>query len=227
MAETSNKSFDHPHYRRYYLMEDIEQHCTQEDCWLGIHGKIVDISRLLVKHRGDPLCKPLIAAAGSDVSHWFEKQTGNPKQFIDVERGIKCYYLPQGRYLHVPPDLPGHFETDFESPWWNDSQYRIGTLTTKLRKIRIINTLTHHEEILEVPSEETLEEIQRRYTNINFHSKSYTWKDCNANILDMKKNLMENKIDDEDPDYDYLEVPDEERHIPSLLIYFNDDLTEA
>lgn len=227
MTEKSKKEFVHPHYRRFYLMEDVESHGMLEDCWVVIHGEILDISRLLIKHKGDPLCKPLVFAAGTDISHWFDKQTGNPKQFIDVERGIRAHYLPQGRYLHVPPDLPGNFNIDFQEPWWKDKQYRIGTLTSKLRKIRIINTLTHHEEVLEVPAEESLREIERRYKDINKHSESYTWKDSKGKILDMKKNLHENEIKDEDPEYNYLDVPDADRHIPSIMIYFDDDLTEA
>lgn len=227
MTEKSKKEFVHPHYRRFYLMEDVESHGMLEDCWVVIHGEILDISRLLIKHKGDPLCKPLVFAAGTDISHWFDKQTGNPKQFIDVERGIRAHYLPQGRYLHVPPDLPGNFNIDFQEPWWKDKQYRIGTLTSKLRKIRIINTLTHHEEILEVPVEESLREIERRYKDINKHSESYTWKDSKGKILDMKKNLHENEIKDEDFEYNYLDVPDADRHIPSVMIYFDDDLTEA
>ena len=102
----------------------------------------------------------------------------------------------------------------------------VGYLTKKPRLIRIINTLTHHEETLEVPQEETLEEIQRRYMEINKHSKSYTWKDCYGKLLDLNKNLEENGIKDEASEYDYLDIPDAQRHIPSILIYFNDDLTD-
>ena len=100
-------------------------------------------------------------------------------------------------------------------------------MTKKLRKVRIINTLTHHEETLEVPAEESLAEIQHRYLVINKHSSSYTWKDCFGKILDLSKSLHDNGIVDEDPEYDYLEVPDADRYLPSIMIYFNDDLTEA
>lgn len=225
MSQTP-QSYTNQHYRRYYLPEDLESHATSEDCWVSIYGKVLDISRLLISKKGDPLCRPITKSAGQDVSHWFDQSTGNPRQYLDVEQGRYRWLLPEGRFLHVPPELPGEFEYDFTVPWWSDPQYLVGYLTKKPRLIRIINTLTHHEETLEVPREETLEEIQRRYMEINKHSKSYTWKDCYGKLLDLKKNLEENGIKDEDSEYDYLDIPDAQRHIPSILIYFNDDLTD-
>jgi Cytochrome b5-like Heme/Steroid binding domain len=219
-------SYSAEHYRRYYLPEDLEPHSTSEDCWVSIHGRVLDISRLLIAKKGDPLCRPLTKNAGLDISHWFDVATGNPKQYIDVEQSRHRWLLPEGRFLHVPPELPGEFEYDFTVPWWKDPQYLIGHLTKKPRQIRIINTLTHHEETLEVPSEETLEEIQRRYMSINKHSKSYTWKDCYGKLLDQTKTLESNGITDEDAEYDYLDIADADRHIPSILIYYNDDLTD-
>lgn len=223
---TETKKFEHPLYRRYYLLEDVEPHSTPEDCWFVVQGKVLDLSPLMIAKKGNPLCRPLTLNAGTDISHWFDG-TGNPKQYVDVESATRKYYLPQGRYLHVPSDLPEPIDIDFEEPWWRDPKYIIGHLTTKKRNLRIINTLTHHEEFLEVPAEETLNEIQTRYLAINSHSKSYTWKDSFGTILDLSKTLAENDIEDEDPEADYLSIPDDERYIPSILIYFNDDLTEA
>ena len=213
-------------YRRYYLPDDVESHCMMEDCWVSVHGSVLDISDLIMANRGDPLARPLIVHAGQDISHWFTKQPIHPVQYIDIERGARCFYLPHGRYLHMPPDYPGEFTYNFETPWWMDEKYIIGKLTKKSRKIRIINTLTHHEDTLLVPSEETLFEIQTRYLDTNKHSKSYTWKDCYSRVLVMDKTLEDNKIVDEDGDYDYLDVPDSQRLIPSIMLYFNDDLTD-
>lgn len=52
----------------------------------------------------------------------------------------------------------------------------IGQLSKKTRKIRVVNTLTTQDDLLEVCSEETLLEIQDRYTDYNKHAGSYTWK---------------------------------------------------
>lgn len=78
-----------------------------------------------------------------------------------------------------------------------------------------------------MPCEETINEILERYMLINKHAKSYTWKNIEGKLLDMEKNLEENGIIDEDGMYDELDVPDEDRHIPAILIYFDDDLTTA
>lgn len=65
---------------------------------------------------------------------------------------------------------------DADKPWWADEQYQIGSLSSKARKIQIVNTLTGDEHILEVGGEETVSEIQDRYLHYNAHAGSYTWK---------------------------------------------------
>jgi len=52
----------------------------------------------------------------------------------------------------VPPNEPdGDWRPNFNIPWWSDREsYMIGNLTKKTRKLRIINMLTKHDDILEV-----------------------------------------------------------------------------
>ena len=131
------------------------------------------------------------------------------------------------RYLHIPSILPG---TDTEPtdaiPWWKDPQYIIGKLTKKPRKVRIINMLTHHTDIIEVPCEETIYEIQVRYEIVNDHAQSYTWKTVTMKPLDMEGTLDENEIPDETDKFEAFGIPETDWYIPPILIYFNDDLTE-
>lgn len=61
--------------------------------------------------------------------------------------------------------------------------------------------LTDHEDIIEVPSEETIQEILIRYKEINEHAASYTWKRL-GRPLDMEKTLEENNIDDETEEFE-------------------------
>lgn len=77
---------------------------------------------------------------------------------------------------------------------------------------------------MEVPSEETINEILDRYEIINYHASSYTWK-RNGKTLDMDHTLEENGIIDERSMYEELEIPEGEWYIPAIHIYFNDDLT--
>ena len=58
----------------------------------------------------------------------------------------------------------------------SDPKYREGSLTAKTRLIRIKNVLTDQTDTLDIPSEETIEEVRERYLDYNWHAKSYTWK---------------------------------------------------
>ena len=77
-----------------------------------------------------------------------------------------------------------------------------------------------------MPCEETINEILDRYTDINTHAASYTWKKLDK-PLDMEKTLDENEIFDETDEFSELEIPEDDWYIPSILLYFNDDLTVA
>lgn len=68
-------------------------------------------------------------------------------------------------------------------------------------------------------------DILTRYLLCNAHAASYTWK-YGQNVLDMNKTLTENGIPDEEELLEdlLLNVDD---FIPELLLYYNDDLTEA
>jgi hypothetical protein len=72
---------------------------------------------------------------------------------VDPAKSTTQVYCPTGRYLHLPASEPDSAwnEAPFSIPWWRDHQrYVIGSLTIKPRKIRIINMLTKHDDILEV-----------------------------------------------------------------------------
>jgi len=76
-----------------------------------------------------------------------------------------------GRFLHLELAEQGN-----SNPWWKQEHLIVGKMTRSLRKIRIINTLTDHDDTIEVPSEEIIDEILERYKEINKHAASYTWK---------------------------------------------------
>ncbi|CBZ53625.1 conserved hypothetical protein [Neospora caninum Liverpool] len=210
---------------RYYTLADLASHSSHYDCWVALFGRVLDLTPLLVKHQNE-LALPLIAAAGTDISDWFDEKTRNPTRHIDPETGIEQPYTPQGRFIHIPPPYPsGDWATTVGTPWWLDEKYVIGRLTKKTRKIRILNLLVQHEVVLEVPCEDTINEIQRRYLSENDHAGSYTWKRLEK-PLNMEQTLEENGIPDEEMRLRELGInPDD--HIPTLHLYFNDDLTVA
>ena len=130
------------------------------------------------KNFKSPLCKPIIDFAGKDVSHWFNPATKEPKTRISSKTGYREYYCPNGRFLHVTSNTPSNVsEPQYEEkPWWRDESLIIGKCTEKSTKIQIINMLTHQRDIIEVPVEETINEILQRYKMINDHAGSYIWK---------------------------------------------------
>lgn len=101
----------------------------------------------------------------------------------------------------------------------------IGSLTSKTRKIKLVNMLTKHEDTLEVAQEETINEILDRYLEINQHAASYTWKRLGKE-LNMDRNLAQNDIPDETEELIELGI-DVDEYIPAIHLYFDDDLTIA
>lgn len=73
-------------------------------------------------------------------------------------------------------------------------------------------------------SEETIEDILERYLKINSHARSYTWKYL-GEPLNMKQTLEMNGIPDIDEKVESLRL-DSDDFIPTLSLYFNNDLTE-
>jgi hypothetical protein len=211
---------------RFFTANEVRSHCSEDDAWVSANGLVLDLTPLLAKYRGT-LTQPLVRVAGSDISHWFDKATGDLKKCVDPTTGLQTYAQPFGRFIHVPTlRIDSTIDADYELPWWQDPTFLIGQLTQKSRKIRIMNTLNGHETTLEVCSEETLNEILKRYLAINAHAGSYTWKrhDHETRVLEMAKTLNENGIGDESDEFEALGLA-ADFYIPAIHIYFNDDLT--
>ena len=103
------------------------------------------------------------------------------------------------------------------------------------RMIRIKNVLTQQEDILEVPGEERLQDIRKRYmATFNAHANAYIWKAFFKNPhgvhemreLIMTQDLAENGILDESANFEKGHLaPD--FYIPVVHLYWADDLTVA
>ncbi|CAF0858907.1 unnamed protein product [Brachionus calyciflorus] len=192
-----------PQRPKYFTPNEVSVHNTAKDIWVSFLGKVYDLTLYVDSHSGDPMLKPIIDAAGQDISHWFDPKTKDIKKFVDPKTGCLLYFTQHGRFSNVPPACPSSdWANDFGKPWWKDEKYCI-----------------------EVCSEEIMKEILLRYLKYNAHAESYTWKyDCN--VLDMDKTLSENGIVDDDPDFYTLRMRDDQ-YLQSVILYYNDDLTEA
>ena len=47
--------------------------------WVSFFGKVYDLAPLLAEHDGSELTFPIRQAAGTDISHWFDETTKEPK----------------------------------------------------------------------------------------------------------------------------------------------------
>lgn len=211
-----------------YTSEEVALHCTVDDCWVAIFNNVFDITKLIEENKG-PLADPLIKQAGQSITHWFDPKTKQLKTYIDEVRNIRVPYTPEGRFIHVPPADPVEWDTTCAEVWWEDPQYIIGRLTERKRMVRVINMLSTTEDIISTCAEDTVDDILEKYLEYNAHARSYTWKAIANDALynlDMSKTLEENGVVDESELFYDLSIPDD-AYIPSVMIYFNDDLTYA
>ena len=67
---------------------------------------------LPLKTKKANLCKPLIDAAGSDITYWFDNDTKEPRKKIDITTGKEVFYCPLGNFLHILDNEENSI------PWW-------------------------------------------------------------------------------------------------------------
>ena len=247
---------------------------------MSAHGTVFDLSPLLSAEAGfGTLCDPLIAAAGSDVSHWFDAVAPSPaaqaaraavppllpsasarsvgaasssssptaglsagaqalaglelKWFVDPATGLRAPFCPAGAFVHVPRVAPSTQQevAELALPWWRNERFVAGRLTSRARRVRVVNSLTSHEHVIEMGVENTIEDLQARYLEHNAHCGSYQWKALVHGAfrpLDVHKTLEENGVVDDSDELDKLgmdaDAPD---FLIDLIIAFQDDLTVA
>ncbi|XP_061594781.1 cytochrome b5 domain-containing protein 1 [Cololabis saira] len=213
---------------RYFTPAEVAAHVYLGDLWVSFLGKVVDLSALTGRPEGDALLLPILDAAGTDISHWFDPTTRDVRRYVDPLTSCEGYYTPQGRFLNVPPPGPrSDWDTPLDPPWWRDPALQVGLLTAKSRWIELVNTLTLQRTRLQVCSEDTLDQILLRYQRYNSNAYGYTWRYREA-VLDMSKTLSDNGVADDDEELDQLRM---DRYIPAILLHFNedfnDDLTEG
>ena len=214
---------------RWYTADEIAMHNFRNDCWVVIFNKIYDLTELIRENAQNEntalLIRPLLQFAGQDISDWFDSYSNDIKTFIDPVSNLRTPYLPFGRFIDIPPSAQPVTNWSFDvfhddMPWWKNWKFVVGLKSEKSRQIRIVNVLTNQENVIQVASEETLEEMQRyRYLPINKQSSSYSWK-YQDYTLDMTKTLDGNGIKDEEQLFEELQILDE--YIPSIHIYWND-----
>eukprot|EP01116_Phalansterium_solitarium_P013226 TRINITY_DN3042_c0_g1_i2.p1 TRINITY_DN3042_c0_g1~~TRINITY_DN3042_c0_g1_i2.p1 ORF type:complete len:238 (+),score=45.95 TRINITY_DN3042_c0_g1_i2:124-837(+) len=226
-----------PH-RRYYTPAEVSIHNKENDCWVSFLGKVYDLTPLILAHQEErtktgwgqhhlveeDTAAPIVEAAGTDISSWFDEKTGQLKTYKHPVTGLPVNYPPGKRFIHCPPPAPvSNWATDFGPAWYKpDPKYCIGNISKKTRIIRVVNTLTHQEHQLEVCSEETIAEISVRFGyHHNRNAESYVWKRL-GELLQMDKTLEENGVADDTDKLKKLNV-EEEFLYPAIHVYFDDE----
>ena len=209
---------------RYFTSGEVAAHNSADDLWVSFLGYVYDLTPLAKEHAGSTLLQPILAAAGTDISHWFNADTQDLRQFVDPVTGLELPYTPNGRFVHVPPPCPStSWATDFGLPWWKDTSRRVGHLSKCTRLVKVTNMLSSQSQTIEVCNEESMQQIERRYMEYNSHSQSYTWKYL-GKVMDMNKTLEENGVAELSDEFYNLSI-DQHEFVPELQVYFNDDLT--
>ncbi|CAE7284014.1 CYB2, partial [Symbiodinium microadriaticum] len=66
-------------------LSEVNRHCTPENCWVALNGKVYDLSEFMDRHPGGPTT--ILAWAGKDASKFFN----------DIHKGVKidAYLRPE------------------------------------------------------------------------------------------------------------------------------------
>ena len=70
--------------RNYYIPSEVAVHNTADNCWVSMFNQVYDLTKLIQENYANPLCDPIVLAAGTDITHWFNPQR-DPKTFVDPE----------------------------------------------------------------------------------------------------------------------------------------------
>lgn len=69
--------------RRYYINSELASHCTANDLWVCFFGDVYDLTRLVQSNIQSALVEPLVNAAGTDITHWFDSKTKEPRKMVN------------------------------------------------------------------------------------------------------------------------------------------------
>ena len=203
---------------KFYTKYDLSQFNTVNKAYLSLFQNVFDLTKVLKDNQTTKNNDSVFKHVGKDISFLFNPKTKNP---YAMDNNIKTSSLTKYDNEMLYFNVKGKEG----EPWFKDESLIVGRMTSREIKIRLVNTLNYLEHVLVVPIEETLDEICERYLRFNYHARSYTWKDIDGNVLDMRSTLVELGLSENYENLEYVQVDEEDIYIPSLYLYFNDDLT--
>jgi cytochrome b involved in lipid metabolism len=57
--------------RNYYIPSEVAVHNTGDDCWISMFNQVFDLTKLIQENSASSLTDPIVLAAGTDITHWF------------------------------------------------------------------------------------------------------------------------------------------------------------
>ena len=79
----------------YFTAKEVSMHNKPGDIWVSFLGSVYDLTPVVSKQTrelesdGSSLVFPLIQCAGTDISHWFDEETGDIKKYVDPIKNMK------------------------------------------------------------------------------------------------------------------------------------------
>ena len=132
--------------RRYYTPKEVAAHNTADDVWVSLFDKVYDLSLLISRNHRKPECDPIVLAAGTDISHWFDYV--NLQVSLLNTNNANCFILVSSRKpSSIPrPDLSSSCAPRAGSYMFlPQNPTATGTLTSPCRggKTRPVTALVH------------------------------------------------------------------------------------
>ena len=73
-----NKDIPRPYkLRRFYTPKEVMLHNKADNCWVSFFHKVFDLTLLINENHNKSECDPIVLAAGTDITHWFDPETLN------------------------------------------------------------------------------------------------------------------------------------------------------
>jgi hypothetical protein len=217
--------------RSFCTLALIAYFAALQDCWVVVHGRVLDVTPLLRELSGSA-AEALLTSAGSRVaSSWFDAATLEPLTARDSATGLLVPVAPPGCPGVAPPE-PSTGADSTGPEWWRDERLVVGSLTAALHRVVVLNTLTGQRHVLDAAAEDTVGRLKERFAGVNAHCRSYTWKALLGGAMTELRDdatLGENGV----PFTDVGALEDagldgeEEGDLAHVLLVFNDDRTVA
>lgn len=187
------------------LSADVALHNRRGDAWVTLSGTVLDVTGVIDREPDARRAAVLLRRAGGAVDDLFDARTGEPRTFVSPVTGLREPFCPDGGGVPPPgvalvaPTTEG-FDAS-STPWWRDGRLVVGRLSARPRgrRLRVINTLTGQDDVVDVPDELTLGEMQRRcFARFNSACGSaYEWRALVGGrpaVLDAGKTLAGNGL---------------------------------